>query len=36
MNTIDWTKSNRRIIIDSDIHTVYNAWIKSEKLENGF
>ncbi|MBP6334500.1 MAG: SRPBCC domain-containing protein [Bacteroidia bacterium] len=36
MKNFDWTKFTKKILIKSDVKTVYDAWTKSEELEKWF
>jgi len=36
MKNFNWTRFSKRIFINADLATVYNAWTKSEELEKWF
>jgi uncharacterized protein YndB with AHSA1/START domain len=36
MDKFDWTQFSKRIFINTDLKSVYNAWTKSEELEKWF
>lgn len=36
MDDFDWTQFSKRIFINADINTVYDAWTKTEEIEKWF
>jgi uncharacterized protein YndB with AHSA1/START domain len=36
MDKFDWTQFSKRLFINTDLNSVYNAWTKSEELEKWF
>lgn len=36
MDNFNWSQFSKRIFINTDLESVYNAWTKSEELEKWF